>query len=357
MSVTYYRTLTVDHTKVPNTDQTDFPVLVALTHASFKTVGNGGKVEHASGYDIQFFSDINLTTLLNWEMVSFNAATGAVIAWVKIPTLSHATDTPFYMGYGDASVSTFQGSATSTWPSAFRAVYHLEGSPWDDSTANANHLSASGSVGTAAAQGAGLEATYASAHTSRTSSLTNIPNGPDNLTMVVTVKMNSTGGMQSIFGLLNFGASGGIQLTNRDAGPNLGVTQYGGGVTVGAQAPSVSTYYRIAYTWDGTTSKFYVDGALHDSTSTTPQTFTTTEIRVSTYNGSGEPIDGSADEARVLSGAMTADWLATEFNTTTSPSTFLSMSAESARPTIIISVTPSTFADADTGIAIAGSNM
>src|SRR5262250_668689 len=45
---TYERAITIDLTKVPNTDQSSFPVLVSGTYSYLATVANGGKVRNAN---------------------------------------------------------------------------------------------------------------------------------------------------------------------------------------------------------------------------------------------------------------------------------------------------------------------
>ena len=104
------RAITIDYTKCGTADSTNFPVLVSFTNASLKTKANGGKVENSNGYDIQFFSDIGLTSKLSWEVEKYDATTGEIRAWVKIPTISHTANTVFYIAYGDSSISTFQGA-------------------------------------------------------------------------------------------------------------------------------------------------------------------------------------------------------------------------------------------------------
>src|SRR5579864_7386162 len=124
---TYRRAITIDHTKVPNTDQTNFPVLISGTYSYLATTGNSGNVSNASGYDIAFTSDSAGSVLLNWETESYDPATGAIVAWVKIPRVSHTTDTTIYMFYGNAAIGTFQGGATgSVWDSGFVGVYHFK---------------------------------------------------------------------------------------------------------------------------------------------------------------------------------------------------------------------------------------
>jgi hypothetical protein len=56
-SFTFHRAITIDHTKVPNTDQNNFPVLISGTYPFLATVANGGKVQSPSGYDIVFSID------------------------------------------------------------------------------------------------------------------------------------------------------------------------------------------------------------------------------------------------------------------------------------------------------------
>jgi len=90
---TYRRNLSIDHTKVPNTDQSNFPMLVSGTYSYLKTTANGGSVQNANGYDVIFTSDSSCATKLNHETETYNASTGAVNYWVKAPTVSHTSDT------------------------------------------------------------------------------------------------------------------------------------------------------------------------------------------------------------------------------------------------------------------------
>jgi hypothetical protein len=53
----YQRAITIDHTKVPNTDQVNFPFLFNTTDPLLATTANGGHVTSPNGYDIIFTSD------------------------------------------------------------------------------------------------------------------------------------------------------------------------------------------------------------------------------------------------------------------------------------------------------------
>lgn len=84
----YRRTITIDHTRIPNTDQANFPVLISGTYSYLATTANGGDVTSANGYDILFTSDANGMNLLPFEQESYNPSTGAMNYWVKVPTVS-----------------------------------------------------------------------------------------------------------------------------------------------------------------------------------------------------------------------------------------------------------------------------
>jgi len=104
----YRRAIVIDHTKVPNTDQVNFPVLITGTYSYLATVANGGHVQNANGYDIVFSSDCAGLQQLDHEIGSYNATTGAVSFWVLVPLVSHTVDTVFYMSYGNSAITTSQ---------------------------------------------------------------------------------------------------------------------------------------------------------------------------------------------------------------------------------------------------------
>lgn len=154
MAFGFYRSFTVDHTLCGAADSSGFPVLICTTNAaagtktSFKTTGNGGKVQNASGFDIRPYSDSGLTSALTFQLVTYDATTGIFEMWVNVSTLSHTSDTVIYLGYGDSGIS-MDGSSTSTWDSNFNVVYHVkDGSTLSlsDATSNAMTLTNVNSV-------------------------------------------------------------------------------------------------------------------------------------------------------------------------------------------------------------------
>jgi hypothetical protein len=148
----FRRTITVDHTQVPNTDQANFPVLVSGTFPDLATTTHGGAVTSANGYDILFTSDANGTNPLPFERESYNSATGAIIYWVQIPSVSHATNATFYLFYGNSAITTDQTNKTGVWDADYAAVWHLpDGTSLNanDSTSNANNGTISSAAATA----------------------------------------------------------------------------------------------------------------------------------------------------------------------------------------------------------------
>ena len=146
-SYTYRRAITIDHTKVPNTDQNSFPVLVSGTYSYLASIANGGKVQSSSGYDIIFTSDASGNTKLDHEIESYNATTGAVNFWVRIPTVSHTADTIIYMQYGNSSITTSQENKSGVWQVGYQSVYHFGSTLGADSGSAGYGLSQTGTVG------------------------------------------------------------------------------------------------------------------------------------------------------------------------------------------------------------------
>lgn len=75
---------------------TDYPLLVEFTDAAM------GAASRADGADL-VFTAADGTTRLDHEIESWNAATGELTAWVRVPSLSDAVDTTLYLYYGNST--------------------------------------------------------------------------------------------------------------------------------------------------------------------------------------------------------------------------------------------------------------
>ena len=144
---TLRKSVTVDSTQV-TADLTGFPVLVSVTDADLAA---GAR---ADGFDI-VFTDTDETTKLAHEIERYNAATGELIAWVKVPNLTGSTDKVLYMYYGNAS-SADQQNASAVWDANFASVHHLKEAPASGSSGTVSRVGA-WTTGTTHTVGAGSD--------------------------------------------------------------------------------------------------------------------------------------------------------------------------------------------------------
>jgi hypothetical protein len=111
----YRKSITIDRTKVV-TDQTDFPVLITLT-------SDPGLSAHAqsSGNDI-LFTLSDETTKVPHKIESYISTTGALVAWVKVPSLSSSMNTVLYMYYGNPTAPA-QQDTSSIWSYRYKGTW------------------------------------------------------------------------------------------------------------------------------------------------------------------------------------------------------------------------------------------
>lgn len=155
-----------DSVQIPST-QTNFTMLVCANGGSpcntsipgLKQVPAGGVI-NSSGFDIAFSSTTcNSATLMKWEVELYTPSTGAIYAWVLVPSL--ASGGTFYMCVGNSSLASFQGGATgAAWDSNYKGVWHLGNgtslSGTNSITGGTGTLSGSPSATTGQIDGGGL---------------------------------------------------------------------------------------------------------------------------------------------------------------------------------------------------------
>ena len=143
----YRKAITIDRTRVGASclaNLTNFPVLIRIQNdKDLKTTANGGRVTSSNGYDIIFRgTDLNQ---LDHEIEKYDGASGTLVAWVRIPSLSVSTDTVIYMDYGNSLITSPTANPNGVWDTNYKGVWHLKESgngtagEFKDSTVNANH--------------------------------------------------------------------------------------------------------------------------------------------------------------------------------------------------------------------------
>jgi fibronectin type 3 domain-containing protein len=107
------------------------------------------------------------------------------------------------------------------------------------------------------------------------------------------------GGVQAAVCLTNPGAGSAVQAGFRNG--VITVWNWGGNTLVSAAAPSTNTWHQVAYSFDGTTHRLYVDGALANSSTVAPQTAAPSRLDFGFTPGWAENLAGSLDEVRIYS--------------------------------------------------------
>lgn len=330
MAFSYYRSITIDRTKVPNTDQTNFAVLVSLTDNTLKSTGNGGNIQNSNGYDVYFYTDSALTTRIPAEREFYSATTGNYIGWTKVPTVSTSVDTVIYMAYGDASISTDPNSdatygATNTWNSAFVAVYHLaDGTTLSltDSTSNAYTLTNNNSTTAGAGKVDGSTGTLNG--TSMYLNNTSVAMGTAS-DITVSYWENQAAGNVQASGLWRFTTINGATRVQANSPWVDSVVYWDFGNTGGGRLSASYTSYVDKWTYvtltgkgDNTAQKIYLDGAqvaTQVNTGAPTGTYSSLEIgkTLSDYQ------KAAIDEFRVSNVVRGPDWIKTEYNNQNSP--------------------------------------
>ena len=328
-SFAFHRSITIDKTKVPNTDQIDFPILFNGTYSYLKTVANGGGVQSNSGYDIFFFSDAALTIQLKWEIEKYVPTTGEVIFWVKVPTVATAVDTVIYIAYGDATKVTFQGDAPNVWNSGYEAVYHLtNGSVLsaNDSTSNGNN----GSLGTFGPDPATGYLDGGALGISGNSPNIGLGTGTS-LNISGTITLSCWANFTNVGILQNVISKGFEDYRLRLNGLSIDLGSFDGTDHQASYSSSITTgvWYYISGGYNGTTWYLYLDGVQVASSVDATGAIAGVNPSALMANASGASrfMEGYLDEARISSVFRNADWTATEYNNQSSPSTFYSISA------------------------------
>jgi len=147
------KAITIDHARVEgSTTLSNFPVLVRIQNdGDLMTIGNGGHVVSSAGNDIIFLGSDGVTQL-DHELQSYDGATGTLIAWVKVPSVSPSTDTVFYMDYGNSSVHSPTENPAGVWDDDYEMVLHLRESgngtlyEYRDSSGSGHHGTGGGAT-------------------------------------------------------------------------------------------------------------------------------------------------------------------------------------------------------------------
>ena len=252
---TYYKSITVDHTKV-GSDLSNFPVMVKLTSSNF----DFSQLQQADGYDIRFFDGTDdSANALSYEVEKMDIANSEAIIWVKVPTASSASDTIFYLFWGNSS-ATDGSTPNDVWDSSFKAVYHFADiTNIVDSTANANNADSNTKVDSSADTKIGNAVKMVAGDSDKVE----IPDS-DSLDFTNSfeasfwLKFNTIpSDWYCIFGKSAYDSAYGV-MQNKDTT----LRYYLAGLSASSMdyswSPTAGTWYRFTLTYDGSYTKIYL---------------------------------------------------------------------------------------------------
>jgi RHS repeat-associated protein len=332
------RVLTIHHTQVPNTDQTDYPMLVSGVYPFLATVANGGRVQNANGYDIVFTSDAAGQVPLDFEIDNYNGTNGTAAFWVRIPSLSHSVDTTIYMWYGNSNITASQENIAGVWRNNYLSVYHL-GNGTSIGTADSGSagytLAQSGSVSPVAGViGGGAAFNGDPGNYLYHDSVTAYPSGSTGqVTLEAWTQIPVNGGGGAVGYGANSWNGARIALAPLPNGPVFDFEN----IAIVDSVPINNAWHHLVGTYAGggvtsTTAQLYLDGVPLPGNDNNEGNvnITTDELKLG-----GTPtvtfccgLTGAVDEVRISSLVRSADWISTEYNNESSPSTFYQLSDE-----------------------------
>ncbi len=369
----YRMDITLDRTRVGNTGApttlSNYPLLLDITSNNLRTTGNGGRVRSANGYDIAFFGEDTTTCAgtapctFSYEIESYTATTGHIIAWVNIPalnTVSASSNQVIIVKYGDATITT-NPSSTATWNANFKGVWHMTqtATPALDSTSTAASASFNGAPTPATATGQINKAlsttgTTGTGYLDYKSTAFNWAS-TDSFTYEGWFKTaDSYGPLYSQRDGTNGNADIEIALGYDGITTNAGTMEVlirdDSGAGTYAEVPGSTTlndsaWHHFAVTRSSGTVQVYVDGSSIGSASSSGASGSITTAGASNYQSIGREgywvqvgysaaeqryLAASFDEYRISNSVRTDDWIVTDYNTMKTPASTYSLGSEVA---------------------------
>ena len=316
----------------------NFPLLLSRVDPDWRSLEHGGHVGNRDRTDI-VFTAADGTTKLDHEIENYVSTTGALTAWVRLPSLSPVVNTAIYIYYGNATAAD-QQNRTGVWESTYRGVWHLGDATLAmnrvvDSTANENHGFPAGPLQQYTGRiGGSSDFTEAQIDYGNRSSLQLA--GAMTLSAWVNPRTYPEAG-QIIGTQGNDGARGWTIRLDSYGGINFNVARDANTVAnlYSSELPPNTWSLVTAVYEPGTAMRIYINGVLDAER--------TSDVPVSQYNNSNNvlmgkragclpcEIDSRLDEVRVSAVARHADWILSEYHNQSSPLAFYAVSQQQGR--------------------------
>jgi len=324
-----WKQITIDRSRVrtPPGGLANFPVLFTVVDPDI-----AGRAS-ADGSDIYFVA-ADGETRLDHEIEKWNQGTGQLVAWVKLPSLPSSADTVFYVYYGDPAAANPEAPA-DVWTSNFVAVWHLAEQPRtvmvDSTTGNDGtpHSSmqpsdrVSGQIGDATDfDGVDDEITF-----------TNPISGTTPHTISAWVNQRATTSQDALVVLGNGETNRARWLHSVYFGDTVAVGFYNNDWNTGIDIRD-DGWKLLHWTYTNRDNVFYVDGvqqgAMRLASGVDTQGTDGLLGNAPAAFGANMNLNGQLDEVRIATVVRPAEWILTEFNNQSDPSSFYTVGPETA---------------------------
>jgi hypothetical protein len=308
---------------VTSSELTNFPILIDIVDADLVSKAR------QDGSDIVFTYETNK---LNHEIEKYDTATGHLVAWIAIPSLSATTDTAICMYYGNPT-ATDQQNSTFVWDLSYILVQHFEETSGTrfDSTANGASAVPSGNVAKSAEGcidgadyfGGGGYERIDSGFLPVSSVTVELWLKPAAYSPAIWTKFINTGPTTTR------GIYGGQNSKTSDRW-SLGLTWDSGAKSFGTgSVTSDFAWNYLAMTWNGTYSIAFFNGLkINEGAAGGIPDWTDKPLFLGSNCVGTEIFNGSIDEVRISRISRSAEWIQACNNIEKNPSSYWSVSSE-----------------------------
>ncbi len=312
---------------------TDFPVYVDLNDTASRADLQAKLGAAATNLSFRLRNGA-ATTALAYELAGWNASTGRLTAWVKLPTLESTAgaDTDFELLYGRPEVAVAP-NPPAVWSNGFLFVFHLD-SLSGTTFANAANSAANGTainINSGSMKVGQLGTGVELGNNNQVITFVNPIAGSGPSTFSAWVSQKATADNDSLIQIGDGNASRARYFYTRYNSNNLGAGLYQNDWSTSTNIQNAGLRL-LHWTYSNQVGRIYVSGA---EIGGSPNTYanaadtTGTDGRIGNANspifGTNMGLNGLVDEVRIANIARTAEWIAAEYANQNAPATFVTV--------------------------------
>lgn len=321
-----------------NQDLYNYTSLLVIDDSWVRQLSYDGDIKDIRAWDIAITKEDGITTI-PFEIESYDPQAGQLSVWVSLDTLHSSDPDQFYFYYGGSANS--DPSDLSFWYQDYLGVWHLDSS-YDDSGPGSWNLTNSEVSPTVSKIGYGIsnnDNSYLSAGNISTIG------GADSITGSIWVKLDDLNSDGALFAKGNWGPDLPILFWRDEKGYNSGrvntfsILVYGNSVSKRiegeADIANDTDWHYVAFTFaageiDGL--RLYVDGIEDPNSPVDVSTISSLLSNSESFrigrSSNTLSLQGKLDEARLSSSVRSAEWIRTEYNNQSDPTTFWTIGPE-----------------------------